>query len=102
MKVVLFDIDGTLVTTGGAARDAFTCALSEAAGRRIRPDGYSFSGRTDPQIARDLLLANGLDGAALEAAVPESIRLYLRYFAEQLPRTPGGRTLPGVRELLEA
>ncbi len=102
MKVVLFDIDGTLVTTGGAARAAFTRALSEAAGRPIRPDGYSFSGRTDPQIARDLLLANGLEGAALEAAVPESIRLYLHYFADELPRTPGGRMLPGVRELLQA
>jgi phosphoglycolate phosphatase-like HAD superfamily hydrolase len=102
VKVILFDIDGTLVTTGGAARDAFTRALSEASGRRIRADGYSFSGRTDPQIARDILETNGLEGAALESAVPESIRLYLRYFAEELPRLANGKVLPGVPELLAA
>ncbi|HEU4401479.1 MAG TPA: HAD family hydrolase [Candidatus Polarisedimenticolia bacterium] len=101
-KVVLFDIDGTLLTTGGGARRAFTRALSEAAGRPIEADGYSFSGRTDPQIARDILTANGLSGAALEATIPESIRLYLRYFGGELPRLEGAELLPGVRQILEA
>ncbi len=101
VRVVLFDIDGTLLTTAGAAREAFTRGLSEAAGRPIQPNGYSFSGRTDPQIARDILAGNGVSGAALEAAIPESILLYLRYFA-----ATGGveraRLLPGVPQLLEA
>ena len=100
-RVVLFDIDGTLLTTAGAARAAFTRALSEAAGRPISPDGYSFSGRTDPQIARDILSRHGVEGAALEAAIPESIRLYLRYFAEN-PSLDKARLLPGVPDLLEA
>ncbi len=99
--VVLFDIDGTLLTTAGAAREAFTRALCEAAGRSIDPDGYSFSGRTDPQIARDILSSHGVAGARLEAAIPESIRLYLRYFADR-PRPDTARLLPGVRELLDA
>src|SRR5207244_10826032 len=73
-RVVLFDIDGTLLTTAGAARAAFTRALSEAAGRPISPDGYSFSGRTDPQIARDILARNGVEGAALGAAIPAASR----------------------------
>jgi phosphoglycolate phosphatase-like HAD superfamily hydrolase len=102
MQVVLFDIDGTLLTMAGAAREAFTRALTEAAGRTIRPDGYSFSGRTDPQIARDILSRHGIEGEALEAAIPETIRLYLRYFADDLPRHAGARLLPGVRLLLEA
>src|SRR5881628_1353465 len=83
VAIILFDIDGTLLTTAGAARAAFTRALSEAAEQLISPDGYSFSGRTDPQIARDILSSHGIDGAALEKAIPESIRLYLRYFAER-------------------
>jgi len=99
--VVLFDIDGTLLTTAGAAREAFTRGLCEAAGRPINPDGYSFSGRTDPQIARDILSSHGVGGAELETAIPESIRLYLRYFAER-PRPDKARLLPGVRELLTA
>ena len=100
-RVILFDIDGTLLTTAGAAREAFSRALSEAAGRPIHPDGYSFSGRTDPQIARDILAGNGVSGALLEAAIPESIRLYLHYFAEQ-SGAGKARLLPGVPELLDA
>ena len=100
-RIILFDIDGTLLTTAGAARDAFTRALTEAAGRPIHPDGYSFSGRTDPQIARDILSGNGVSGAQLETAIPESIRLYLRYFSEQ--RSAGkAKLLPGVPQLLDA
>ncbi len=101
MKVVLFDIDGTLLTTGGGARDAFTRALSEAAGQSIDTRGYSFSGRTDPQIARDILAGNGVEGMNLEAAIPIAIRLYLRYFAESAPRLAQARLLPGVREVLD-
>ncbi len=101
-KVVLFDIDGTLLTTGGAARQAFTRALSEAAGRPIDPDGYSFSGKTDPQIARDVLARHGIAGEALEACVPEAVSLYVRHFAAMVPRLSSARLLPGVRPLLDA
>jgi phosphoglycolate phosphatase-like HAD superfamily hydrolase len=102
VKIVLFDIDGTLLSTGGAAREAFARALSEAAGRAISPDGYSFSGRTDPQIARDILAANGVEGEALERAIPEAIRLYIEYFRLLLPaRTALMRLMPGVTALLE-
>jgi phosphoglycolate phosphatase-like HAD superfamily hydrolase len=102
MRIVLFDIDGTLLTAGGGARDAFARALSEAAGRPIMPDGYSFVGRTDPQIARDILSGNGVRGEALETGITRTIDLYLRYFAEALPRLRTARLLPGVRELLQA
>src|SRR6267142_7057544 len=102
VTIVLFDIDGTLLTTAGAARAAFARGLSEAAGRPIDPDGYSFSGRTDPQIARDILAAAGVGGSTLEAAIPETIRLYLKYFSAAAPRLRAARLLPGVRELLAA
>src|SRR3989442_33828 len=101
VRVVLFDIDGTLLTTAGAARAAFTPALSEAAGPPISPHRYSFPGRPDPQIPRDILARHGIEGAALDAAIPESIQLYLRYFAEN-PSLDKARLLPGVHDLLEA
>jgi len=99
VAILLFDIDGTLLTTAGAARAAFTRGLTEAAGRPISPDGYSFSGRTDPQIARDILSSHGLGGAEIERAIPESIRLYLKYF-EEAPNLDKARLLPGVQSLL--
>jgi phosphoglycolate phosphatase-like HAD superfamily hydrolase len=101
-KIALFDVDGTLLTTAGGAREAITRALSEAAGRPISADGYSFSGKTDPQIARDVLKANGVEGKELEAAISETVRLYLLYFERMLPGLGKGQLMPGVRELLDA
>src|SRR4029077_14800383 len=100
VTIVLFDIDGTLLTTAGAARAAFARGLTKAAGRRITPDGYSCSGRTDPQIARDILSSHGLSEKEMETAIPESIRLYLKYFAET-PSLDKAHLLPGVPDLLK-
>ena len=52
-RLLLFDIDGTLVS-GGPAKDAFHVALLEAFGTAGDIDGHDFSGKTDPQIAREL------------------------------------------------
>ncbi|MFQ5877835.1 MAG: HAD family hydrolase [Acidobacteriota bacterium] len=100
MRVVLFDIDGTLLIMGRAARHAFASALSRAAGRPVDPDGYSFSGKTDPQIARDILLCEGLRGPLLESAIPETIRNYVRLITGERECLRDARLLPGVRELL--
>jgi phosphoglycolate phosphatase len=102
LRVILFDVDGTLLTMGRAARDAFAQALSEAAGRPVNPDGYSFSGKTDPQIARDVLKMHGVGGTLLETAIPETIRLYVHYMSTQKERLRDARLLPGVRALLSA
>ena len=102
LRITLFDIDGTLMSMGGAARAAFGQALCEAAGRTVSTDGTAFVGKTDPQIARELLTRHGVGGADLEPAIGETIRLYLRYFERDLPRAAGARLLPGVPALLEA
>src|SRR5438270_9439824 len=54
-KLVLFDIDGTLITDGGASREAFASALLEVFDYRGELRRYDFSGRTDPQIAHMVL-----------------------------------------------
>lgn len=102
VRIALFDIDGTLLTMGGAAQDAFTQALIEASGRPIVPEKMSFVGKTDPQIARELLTRHGVDGEELAPAVLEAIRLYLGYFESALPGARGARLLPGVPSLLAA
>jgi phosphoglycolate phosphatase-like HAD superfamily hydrolase len=101
-RILLFDIDGTLLSMGGAAREAFTQALTEASGRQVRSEGTAFVGKTDPQIARELLTGHGVNGADLEPATRETIRLYLRYFERDLPAAREARLLPGVAALLAA
>ena len=103
MKLVLFDIDGTLLWTDGAGRRAVQRALVAEAGTAGPIDRYRFDGKTDPQIITDLLRLGGHpepDRADLVAAV--SAR-YLESLAEELRRTAGAtRVLPGVSELLAA
>lgn len=101
-RIALFDIDGTLLTMGSAARDSFTRALTEASGRPISAQGASFVGKTDPQIAREILTANGVDGPGLPAMIDETVRLYLGHFERALPEAHQARLLPGVPALLEA
>jgi len=103
MKLVLFDIDGTLLWTDGAGRRAVHRALVAEAGTAGPIDTYRFDGKTDPQIITDLLRLGGHPDAGrteLLAAVSER---YLALLAEELARTPGAtRLLPGVAALLAA
>jgi phosphoglycolate phosphatase-like HAD superfamily hydrolase len=102
-KLVLFDIDGTLLSTHGAAARAFWRALDEVYGRRGPVDGYDFHGRTDPQIARELMRLSGLDDAAIEPGLERLWPVYLRELEHEIA-LPDTRVevLPGVPELVDA
>jgi|SRR5215212_913575 len=99
MRLVLFDIDGTLITDRGAARDSFAGALASVYGYRGDLSRYDFSGRTDPQIARMVLRdANWTDGD-IDARLPQLWDAYLEGLARNA--TPERvRALPGIRELV--
>ena len=99
MRLVLFDIDGTLLTAGGAAREAFAIGLDAVYGYRGDLQRYDFSGRTDPQIARMILRDAELTDEAIDRALPQ---LWERYLQELEQRADGRvRELPGVRGLIE-
>lgn len=97
-RLILFDIDGTLVW-GGPAKDAFHRALVETFGTAGDIEVHSFAGKTDPQIARELLTGAGLAGVAIDAGFPRLWALYLGHLAEMLVERPV-TVLPGVAELL--
>ncbi len=99
-RLVLFDIDGTLVW-GGPAKEAFTLAVERVYGTIGPVHLVSFAGRTDPQIARDLLRGAGLDDARIDAGLPRLWTLYARELERRLPAEPV-TALPGVRGLLAA
>ena len=110
-RLILFDVDGTLVW-GGPAKEAFTVALARVFGTtppvkraldRVveeAPD-IIFAGRTDPQIARELLRRAGLDDARIDEGLPRLWTLYPRELERRLPAKPV-TALAGVRELLAA
>ena len=63
-KLILFDIDGTLAR-GGPAKEAFSLAMMATFGSVGAIESYDFSGKTDPQIARDLLSVAGVEDAVI-------------------------------------
>lgn len=98
MKLVLFDIDGTLLISNGVGRQAIEKALSELVGQTLSTEAVSFSGKTDPQIMREVLTSNGVE--ATDALVEEALRVYVATAASVTgPNTV--ETLPGVAPLLD-
>ncbi len=103
MKLVLFDIDGTLLWTDGAGRSAIHAALLAEMGSTGPIDGFRFDGKTDPQIVHELLRASGHPHAESTAHVRAVCDRYVDLLEGELAsgkRTP--HVFPGVRELLDS
>lgn len=99
-RLVLFDIDGTLVL-GGPAKGAFHTALLETYGTAGAIEAHDFAGKTDPQIARELLRGVGVDDGEVDAGLPRLWTRYLFHLGDRLPTHPMN-VLPGVTPLLDA
>lgn len=102
MKLVLFDIDGTLLLSDGAGRRAIMRALLEVYGA-TGPKDYHFDGKTDPQIVRELMTLAGLVDDHIDAHMTVLFERYVECLHEEL-RSPVHRpyALPGVPALLDA
>ncbi len=103
MRLILFDIDGTLLWTDGAGRRAIQRALLDEAGTAGPIDTYRFDGKTDPQIVRELLTLAGHPEAGADGRIAAVCRRYVELLSAELAEsTRRMRLLPGVRELLAA
>ncbi|HEX2723683.1 MAG TPA: HAD hydrolase-like protein [Gemmatimonadaceae bacterium] len=101
MRVVLFDIDGTILRSGGVGRIAMERALTSVFGSPGRKE-YHYDGKTDRQIVRDLMRSEGLTDADIDAQMESLLATYLEGLRAEL--ASGERTVhvyPGVRELLD-
>jgi phosphoglycolate phosphatase len=100
-RLILWDVDGTLTMSGEAAQRAFDLAVASVVGRDPEGHGVRMSGKTDPQIALEIMAS--LDMAEDEAHrfLPSVLEGLIRELeaAEDTIREHG-RVLPGVRELL--
>ncbi len=98
MHVCLFDIDGTLIATGGAGKKSLELALASEFGVDEPIDRLVLSGRTDRAIVRDLFHLHGIE------ATPANWRRLRDGYLRHLPAclaNHAGRVLPGVAALLE-
>ncbi len=99
-RLVLFDIDGTLLSAGGAGGRALRDALLEVYGETGPIGSYSMGGRTDPQIVRELLTAAGMAMDDIEPRLDGVWDAYLRNLPREIGRAQV-RALPGVPALLD-
>ena len=99
MKLLLFDIDGTILMTNGIGRRLIEGVLLDVCQRRVSSAGVSFSGKTDPQIIGEVLARSGFSNHEAAPLMPRALRDYEE-------RAHGAITpqdiavLPGVRALL--
>jgi phosphoglycolate phosphatase len=101
-KLVLFDIDGTILLTAGAGRRAIIAALTDEVGDVPAFQAVRFDGKTDPQIVAEMLEAAGQPADRDSPRVRALCQRYVAYLARELER-PTTRTtiMPGVHALLE-
>ncbi len=98
-RLLLFDIDGTLITSGGAGEWALKDAMKERFGVEEDLQGILLAGATDAKIARELLAKHGIEASAENVAA--LLDEYLQHLAGRMSRHDG-RLLPGIVPVLEA
>ncbi len=99
---MLFDIDGTLVDTGGAGREALDAAFEDSWDLGDATRGVVLAGGTDPEIVREVLNARlGLTADQVSAGQIKGVLAhYLAHLPRCMARAQRYRVLPGVEELL--
>ncbi|MDP8222347.1 MAG: HAD family hydrolase [Candidatus Lernaella stagnicola] len=101
MNIYLFDIDGTIMLSGGAGMCAMTRVFHERYGIADAFRDFHFQGKVDPAIFREALVKHGVDGDH-NGEIKALIEMYETYIAEEMPRSPNPTLFPGVAELIQA
>jgi len=98
--VVLFDVDGTLITTGGTGRRALERAFERVHGRGDACEHFSFAGMTDRAIFREGLRAIGAEGS--EGQIDVLLESYLAHLEEEVATASVYRVHDGIIAALDA
>ncbi len=97
MKFILFDIDGTLLDSGGAGIRSLNLAFEEIFAVKNAFRTISMAGKTDPQILREGLHLHNIHCS--NGIIPEFFRSYTRYLSENIANS-SGHIKPGIKEAL--
>ena len=96
-RLYLFDIDGTLITSGGAGETSFREAVAEVCGGVAPLEGVNFAGNTDTGIAREVLIAAGKEPS--QENIMALLDAYLGRLSDRMHQHQG-KLLPGIIPLL--
>jgi phosphoglycolate phosphatase-like HAD superfamily hydrolase len=97
-RLYLFDIDGTLITSGGAGETSYREAVGKFCGSLAPLEGLNFAGNTDTGLARSVLMAAGKEPT--QEAIMALHDTYLGILADRIHRHQGS-LLPGIILLLD-
>ncbi|MCE5311662.1 MAG: HAD hydrolase-like protein [Nitrospiraceae bacterium] len=98
MKLLLFDIDGTLVDCGGAGSRSLHISFAEMLGVHNAFEGISMAGKTDPQIIREALTKHSITHNGL---IPKLLDIYITNLQSEIVKSDK-RIMPGVKQALDA
>jgi phosphoglycolate phosphatase len=102
VKLLLFDVDQTLINTGGAGLRALDRACLQLFGIQNAMQGISPHGKTDPAIAREILRVRlGRDSSGLNGEIRSILDAYLFFLKEEVETSPKYRVLPGIVSVLD-
>lgn len=100
-RLLLFDIDGTLMLSGGAGMRAMHLTAAEMFGEQFSWDGIDPSGKLDPAIFAEAVALNGMNDA--EQHLEQFRNRYLELLQEQLRQgRQNVRIMPGILQLIES
>lgn len=97
---VLFDIDGTLITTGGAGEAAWSRAFDDLYGVAVEVSDYTTTGIADPEVAR-LSFRGALGRDPTHRELARLMGCQLRHLPQAVADSDGYVVMPGVEELLD-
>ncbi|MCL4871621.1 MAG: HAD hydrolase-like protein [Anaerolineae bacterium] len=101
MKLILFDIDGTLIQANGAGKQMLALAMEDVFGTAGPIEKYNLGGKTDTQIVTDLLRATAIPDHQIETNLPTLFARMVHHGQTVLP-TSRAAPCPGVKPLLAA
>lgn len=101
-RLVLFDIDGTLIASGTGARKALTHAIHDVLNIQISVTVQDTAGKTDKWIIKDLAVNAGISEADALSSIDSIIEVYIRNLQRFYNQENDARMFPGVLDILSS
>lgn len=101
MKLLLFDVDATLILTGGAGLRALDRAFQRLFNIRNAMESIAPHGKTDPAIIREIFLKKLNEVSVSEAVISTVLDSYVEFLRDEVENSDRYEILPGIVEILE-